>query len=130
MTYDQIDEILQHVKMNTDATKFVNSFRCQRLLFDYSDIVYFASYNAPHSRIRIRMENKNLPYNSSIKMLCIIVPEYFIKCSSSYLVNLHFVYTYDPKTHEVLLKTGERIPVSARNVSKVRAKLNEFHGGK
>lgn len=51
---------------------------------------------------------------------------YFVRCHSSFLVNLRFVYKVEKYT--ITLKTGDEIPVSQKKKSEFMKELVEYFG--
>lgn len=52
-----------------------------------------------------------------------IIDERLFRCHQSYIVNTKQMSSYDAKQKMIVLKSGKRIPVSRRLVSKVRNML-------
>lgn len=73
------------------------------------DVVYFVSEN--HTIMMCEKENTKVQVMYTMEKLEKLLPQnQFVRCHAGYIVNCFYVFSINP--NEILLTTGERIPLS------------------
>lgn len=116
----QIDPLLTYIKRTANRLTFSYRYNRQEYHIEYKDIIYFTSVGRK-TRITIHTNSTDYNYKSSIKKLCGIVPDYFIRCNRSYLVNGDYITNFHD--HSIWLGKGDCIQISVRCMASVKEKL-------
>jgi DNA-binding LytR/AlgR family response regulator len=109
---DLLDEVaseldrLTHVKAN-ELFIFRTEGVTRRLPF--ADILFF---EANSKKVIIHTKGQEIAYYDSIENLTDFLPDYFIRCHRSFIVNIHKVKEMRGAEMELRLTSGERVPFS------------------
>lgn len=120
--FDKIKEIILEISNATDTFRF----ETKRLayFFPYRDILYFQSdlkyVNICKSNKRTEMIYAKL---SEIEEK---LGHVFVRIHKSYIVNRSYIDSIDKKSHKVIMKNGEELPISDAQYKNVVEKLGFF----
>ena len=89
----------------------------------YSDLIYIQA-DGNFSKVFL-VDDKQLLITRHLKAFENFLPkDFFIRTHNKYIINKAFVKAFDKKDMQVLLSTGERLPVSVRRKMKVYDSFN------
>jgi DNA-binding LytR/AlgR family response regulator len=97
---------LAHVKAN-ELFIFRTEGVTRRIPF--TDILFF---EASSKKVIIHTKGQEITYYDSIENLIALLPDYFIRCHRSFIVNIHKVKELRRAEMELRLTSGERVPFS------------------
>ena len=84
------------------------------------DVVYFVSEN--HTIMMCEKENTKVQVMYTMEKL-----EKFVRCHAGYIVNCFYVFSINP--NEILLTTGERIPLSRHRKKEMKSVFQQYLRG-
>ena len=90
------------------------------------DILFFETIDR---KVRLHTAGQEICYYDSIKNLTAVLPDYFLRCHKSYLVNTFKIEKLDGDKMEAILTGGYRIPYSRTRRNAVRQIFNGKKGG-
>ncbi|MDR3218949.1 MAG: LytTR family transcriptional regulator [Dysgonamonadaceae bacterium] len=109
------------ISNNSDELLIGQNHQFQTINFcDISDIVYDAPYSVVYTA------KKHHLLFSSLSKLTQHLPEYFVQCNRSVVINSKQVKSFDKKTGIVLLKSNRSYFVSIRRRNTLEAVLSEI----
>jgi len=73
------------------------------------NIIYFQSLE---KKIVLATDKQEIEFYSSLSAISSQVPEYFVRCYKSYIVNTKYIAAVDVSSMEISLDTGFRLPLS------------------
>ena len=88
-----------------------------------NDIMYIES---ERRRLHIKTESDEITVYGQMGELKEQLPEYFIRCHQSYLVNADYIRGITPRHLE--LQNQKRIPISRNRMAHVKARFKELWG--
>lgn len=88
-----------------------------------NDIMYIES---ERRRLHIKTESDEITVYGQMGKLMEQLPEYFIRCHQSYLVNADYIRGITPRHLE--LQNQKRIPISRNRMAHVKARLKDLWG--
>jgi ribosomal protein L21E len=109
------------ISNNSDELLIGQNHQFQTINFcTISDIVYDAPYSVVYTTA------KNHLLYSSLSKIMQHLPEYFVQCDRSIVINSSHIKLFDKKTGIVTLKSGRTYIVSSRRRNKLAALLSEI----
>lgn len=118
------EEQLQKQFITFEVIEIVKNYHIETTLkkFDVDDILYFEYVNR---KIKIKTVDGVFYFRDQMKNLMNKMNEYhFESCHQSYLINLKYVIRL--KGYNLVLKSGDKIPVSQKKSADFRDKMNKF----
>lgn len=108
--------------------EFSFKFEGEYIRVPYTDISYFES---SAKKVTLHFANSSRTYCFSAKLDDIEqkLPEFFLRCHQSYLVNMHLIRRIDSQNHSFLLHSNEEILISRRNYTTAREAYQSFLDG-
>ena len=90
------------------------------------DVVYFVSEN--HTIMMCEKENTKVQVMYTMEKLEKLLPQnQFVRCHAGYIVNCFYVFSINP--NEILLTTGERIPLSRHRKKEMKSVFQQYLRG-
>jgi len=99
----------------------VFSFNRKQYYIDFNEIIYISSYG---HYITIHTENAEYEWKHSLKELAPELPEQFVRCHRSFIINLDHLRTIEGK--RVFMKNGTEIDVAGGYLDDVRKALSQL----
>ena len=90
------------------------------------DVVYFVSEN--HTIMMCEKENTKVQVMYTMEKLEKLLPQnQFVRCHAGYIVKCFYVFSINP--NEILLTTGERIPLSRHRKKEMKSVFQQYLRG-
>lgn len=107
-------------QLSTDTThkKIFNVTSEDRLLFIDEEKITFFEVTSPH-KIIVHSIDKRINFNGDLKEVQKKLPQNFIRCHRSFIVNLDYIDYVDKKNNLVILKNGSTCYLSRRKLKTV-----------
>lgn len=115
-----IKEIYSTVSQSQKFLMVKNVEGCFKLYFED---IYFIETEDKH--VLIHTQNKNLKCYQCLKTLESMLDSNFFRCHSSFIVNLLYIESY--RKLEIVLKSGDVLPISKHRKSSFTNKLLDFY---
>jgi len=115
--------------------KTVVSFKDDKMIIEEKSGICCIDYNhivgifCDHPYLKMKILDKKDKYIfHTIKEIFYLLPDDFIICNRSSIVNLHFFSSLETKNHQyfLYLKTGDKIPVSNEYRKIVKEKIRKY----
>jgi DNA-binding LytR/AlgR family response regulator len=121
-TIGRLDHYHQEQQRKNDFT-----FKCdgEHIRVPYGDIGYFES---SAKKVTLYLGNSDKTYFFSAKLDDIeaLLPDHFLRCHQSYLVNLRMIRHLDSKNHVFVLHSGEEILISRRSYTAAKEAYQSY----
>ena len=124
---EQLEIVLQKVKKNLQKIDVTVSFAIngRTIVLPIERILYL---EGDRHRTLIYMEDGTVySYNAKLADVISMLPDYFLECHKSFLVNPKFVKEIDKK--RILLNDGKEIPVSRSRADLCNERFMRYIGG-
>lgn len=119
--------IYQYYKNREDKNKIKSLFciysKREAWYYAYTDICYF---EARDKKIVLHSNGKEVFFYNSLRELEQVLPEYFIRCHRSYIVNFIFIQKVDFVHNLFYLRENPVIPISQKYKAKLIAILQKY----
>ena len=117
-TYEKICHCMNQVLDKLTGSCFFYRIRNSILQVPYQDILYFSSYN--HST-EIITTKKTYTVPQMLKKLLKILPEQFVQCHRTLIINLNHIEFMD--NNEIILSNQEHVPIGRTYLKQVQQQL-------
>ena len=103
------------------------SFKCdgEYLRIPFEDISYFES-SAKKVMLQPSKGEKRYCFAAKLDDIARQLPDYFLRCHQSYLINMHMVRSLDSQNHVFWLHSNEDILISRRNYREAKERYQLF----
>ncbi len=107
--------------------RYYFSFKCdgEYLRIPFEEICYFES-SAKKVRLQPDKSDKNYYFAAKLDDISGQLPDYFLRCHQSYLVNMHMIRRLDTQNHVFLLHSNEEVLISRRNYREAKEEYQRF----
>ncbi len=107
--------------------RYYFNFKCdgEYLRIPFEDILYFESSAKKVSLKPVKSE-KHYFFAAKLDDIAGQLPDYFLRCHQSYLVNMHMIRRLDTQNHVFLLHSNEEILISRRNYREAKERYQRF----
>lgn len=110
---------MERVKQNMQKRALGFSYNRKRYQIAYKEIVYISSYG---HYLTVHTLDQSYEWKYLLKDLQGTLPEQFVRCHRSFIVNMDYVRKLDGK--RILLKSGEEIDVAGGYLEEVRKAMS------
>ncbi len=128
---DQMAKLVQYICKKQERESFYHRFSFKegknRRVVPYSDINYFEARN---KKIVLYQDEDELEFYDSFSHMEEVLPEYFVRCHRSYIVNLFRTTEFDLANHQIYLKDHRKIPISKKYRRQVEEVFLQMAEGK
>ena len=118
--FSEIISEMQRLEKKKDTSAFVLKSEGVSYRIPYNDILFF---EASIKKVNLHTSGQQIGYYDSIEKLTGTLPENFIRCHRSYIVNIHKVEEMRGVDMELCLDGGFRIPLSRSYKNDVKKAL-------
>lgn len=103
------------------------SFKCEgeHLRIPFDEISYFES-SAKKVTLSLSKSCRRYCFAAKLDDLAGRLPEYFLRCHQSYLVNMNMIKCLDTKDHVIFLHSNEEILISRRSYRETKERYQRF----
>jgi len=107
--------------------RYYFSFKCdgEYLRIPFEDIRYFES-SAKKVKLQPTKSEKHYFFAAKLDDIAGRLPDYFLRCHQSYLVNMHMIRRLDTQNHVFWLHSNEEILISRRNYREAKERYQRF----
>lgn len=107
--------------------RYYFNFKCdgEYLRIPFEDILYFES-SAKKVRLQPVKGEKHYFFAAKLDDIAGQLPDYFLRCHQSYLVNMHMIRRLDTQNHVFLLQSNEEILISRRIYREAKERYQRF----
>jgi len=120
-----IHSVDQFYKLIEKKRDFVFKFEGDYVHIPFKDICYFES-NAKKVILHLRDRTHMYYFTSKLEDIQKMLPEHFLRCHQSYIVNLEEVRKLDVKEHLFVLNNNDDVLISRRHYAEAKALYEEF----
>jgi DNA-binding LytR/AlgR family response regulator len=123
LTKERVKKALDKAKLVMEKRKHVFSFESNGILMKYEsyEIYYIESQGR---KLFFHGKRKYRPIYMKLSDLEERVPDNFVRIHQSYMINIDYLKTFSQK--EVVLHTGERIPISQKRYKEAKIKIFDY----
>ena len=104
---------------------FPFKFEDEQMRLPFDEICYFES-NAKKVILYQARNARNYIFTAKLDDIGKILPDFFLRCHQSYIVNMHMIRCLDTKNHVFILYSNEEILISRRMYSQAREMYERF----
>ncbi len=114
--YEALDSCLQYVRKQLSDSCFQYRYKDSFFTIPYHDILYFSSSN---HYVEIVTPNQRLKQVDSLKNILKFLPDFFVPCHRTLIVNIHHVQKIQHR--ELYLSNHDILPISNTYVKQVES---------
>lgn len=120
---EYLQKSLERIRLEKENEAGKLMIRCNRrgILIPVHEIIYLESQL---HKVNIVLENKEYQCNERLAVLENYLDERFVKIHKSYLVNMNYISEFSGS--EMILRTGQRIPISKNRYADTKEKIIEY----
>ena len=120
---EYLQKSLERIRLKKENEAGKLMIRCNRrgILIPVHEIIYLESQL---HKVNIVLENKEYQCNERLAVLENYLDERFVKIHKSYLVNMNYISEFSGS--EMILRTGQRIPISKNRYADTKEKIIEY----
>lgn len=121
-------ELLTHQHLRMEK-KYYFSFKYEGELIrlPYENISYFES-NAKKVILYQSRSNKRYHFTAKLDDIGMVLPDFFLRCHQSYIVNMYMIRCLDTKNHTFELFSNEEVLISRRMYLQAKTLYEKFSG--
>lgn len=116
----------QHLKMERKLY-FSFKYEGERMRLPYEDISHFES-SAKKVILHQSRSNKSYYFTAKLDDIGKVLPDFFLRCHQSYIVNMYMIRCLDTKKHMFMLYSNEEVLISRRMYAQAKALYEKFSG--
>ena len=116
---EDIQPCVDRVIQDMQGKSLMFSFDRKKYNIPYDEIIYISSYG---HYLTIHTKERDYEWKYSLKELQAQLPDQFVRCHRSFIVNLNYIRKLD--TRRIILKNNEKIDVSNGYLEPVRKALS------
>ena len=104
---------------------FSFKFEGEQMRLPFEDICYFES-NAKKVILYQAPKTRNYIFTAKLDDIEKVLPDFFLRCHQSYIVNMHMIRCLDTKNHVFIMYSNEEILISRRMYSQAKEIYERF----
>ena len=116
----------QHRKIEK-AQYFSFKYEGEFTRLPYDEISYFESSGKKAALYQVRSD-KCYYFTAKLDDIETVLPDHFLRCHQSYIVNMHMIRCMDTRNHVFILYSNEEIPISRRMYNGVKELYEKLDG--
>ncbi len=120
-----LQRLEQYYQMIQQSNYF--HFKCEGeyVRIPFEEISCFES-SAKKVMLKLVKEDKRYYFTAKLDDIEKQLPDYFLRCHQSYLVNMHMIQSMDMQNHVFFLYSNEEILISRRNYKESKERYRQF----
>ncbi|MBS5523833.1 MAG: LytTR family transcriptional regulator DNA-binding domain-containing protein [Clostridiales bacterium] len=116
--------VQQHQKMEKKLY-FSFKYEGELMRIPYEEISHFES-SAKKVTLYQGRSNKSYYFTAKLDDIGAVLPDFFLRCHQSYIVNMHMIRSLDTKNHVFVLYSNEEVLISRRMYAKAKELYERF----
>ena len=123
-----IQTLDQYHQTRRRKTEFCFKYEGEILRIPYEQISYFES-SAKKVTLHLTQTGRIYHFTAKLDDIASRLPDQFLRCHQSYLVNLGEVRMLDSKEHLFVMRSEEEVFISRRSYTEVRQRYQDYRAG-